>query len=399
MKTDAGNSAYVPPPFMTAEELRLKLTHLSTVLSKGGYDAVLLNSEGALRWLTGIKHQLIEIAPIAVSPVQAMVRICSGGGFQITFVSKPYELPRLRDEIPVVFQAVPEVQVSFSQTVPVCCGALLTSEKDEYAAVLDRIVRPVLGGLTGNSFSKVSWLSKTSMQALGSTARQLKCGMRGLEVRGLLLHELARRGVDANLVLIALSGQEKHLHPVASDCYKVEPGRWMKLVAGARYAEHIVSQTLMVNCGGTVTAKEQSVYCALQQAALEYADLYRQGAVEFRMHSEMQERFKLVGERAGLAGFAGSAVLHHPGGGTSPLGNRDRMIDPSGNRTFDAWTQFAINPVDALLGMKVELQGLVMPDVAAPMIFDMGLADAGVPFRTVTASGGTSAVLPDLMVI
>ncbi|NOU36301.1 MAG: M24 family metallopeptidase [Kiritimatiellaceae bacterium] len=375
------------------------MRHLAGVLADCGYAAVVFSSEGAMRWLTGLKHQLGDIAPGAASPVQALVQVSSTDSFKITVVSKTFEMPRLKDEIPSVFKLFPGIEFNFSETVPPLTASTATADSKDYLAVMDRIVRPLPGGLEGSSFKKLEWLSGTAMQALGETAGQLREGMNGLMVRGLLLDNLAARGVDANLVLIALAGQELHLHPIASAQYRVRPEKWMKLVVGARYAEHIVSQSLMVKLGGSVSDREADVYRALQQAAVEYADLYRESVRESDIYAGMVERFKMIENDTGLSGFAQSATLHHPGGGTSPLGNRDRMIDPAGTRRLESWTQFAINPVDTLLGFKVELQGIVRPDGVAPLILDMSQLAPALSFRKVTSSNGTTALLPDLMVI
>ena len=57
------------------EELTGKMDHMRGVLERGGWDAILLNSEGAVRWLTGIRHQVIDIAADAESPVQVLFRL------------------------------------------------------------------------------------------------------------------------------------------------------------------------------------------------------------------------------------------------------------------------------------------------------------------------------------
>jgi hypothetical protein len=387
------------PPALSAEEIRLKLGLLAEVLSENKYDAVVFSSEGSMRWLTGLKHQLGDIAPSAPSPVQALVHGTDSGRAKIIFVSKPFEMPRLKDEIPRIFNLLPEVQYGFAEQMLPLTERTLTADDADYPAVMDRVVRPLPGGTDGDSYEKLQWLSRTSMRVLGETARQFKEGMDGLTVRGMVLNNLARHGIDANLVLIALAGQETHLHPIASAQYRIQKGWWIKLVIGARYAEHIVSQTLMVKPGGKISERETEVYHALQQAALEVADLYREGAPESDIYQGMIDRFEQVEKESGLKGFAKSATLHHPGGGTSPLGNRDRMIDPSGTRVCEPWTQFAINPVDALLGLKVELQGVIQPDGAPPLILDLHSEAPDIPFRKMISRGGTEAVLPELFIV
>lgn len=385
---------------LSPEELRLKLFHLAGVLSAAGCDAVVLSSEGALRWLTGMKHQLGDIAPFAPSPVQALIKLQRESLFEITIISKPFEMPRLKDEIPAVFGAVDEVTFNFCEQLPELTKHTLSPEAADYAQWVDAIVRPLPGGLEGESYRRLDRLSRNSMRALAETASQLDEGMNGLNVRGLVLNNLAKHGIDANLVLVALNGQEAHLHPIASAQYQIKRECWMKLVVGARCAEHIVSQSLMVKLGGSISEPEAKVYRALQQASVDYADLYREGVRESDIYADMIECFRQVERESDLPGFARSAMLHHPGGGTSPLGNRDRMLNPDGMLTCEPWTQFAINPVDALRSFKVELQGVIVPGGKPPLILDMHSdAQELLPFRTVVSRGGTQAVLPDLLIV
>jgi hypothetical protein len=224
--------------------------------------------------------------------------------------------------------------------------------------------------------------------------------MDGAEVRALMLSRLVAYGIDANVALTSLAGQQRHLHPIAAADYRVERGQWLKLVVGSRYAEHIVSQTLMVRLGGQADERERRIYEALQDATVAYADLYRDGAREREIHEDMLLCFAEIEKRYGLPGFAASATLHHPGGGTSPLGNRDRMLDPAGVRACEAWTQFALNPVDSLAGFKVEVQGVTRPGGASPVLLDTAeFASDILPFRQVRSPAGLTARLPELLTL
>ena len=233
---------------------------------------------------------------------------------------------------------------------------------------------------------------------LTETAFQLKAGMTGSEVRGLVFHSLSARDVECNLILVALAGQEKHLHPLYSSEYRVEEGCLVKLVAGGRYAELIVSVTVMAKIGGRLSGQEALVYGALQHGALEYADLYRCGALEADIYREVGRRFAEIEKRCGLDGFQHSAYHHHLGGPISPLGNRDYLLEQSGNRRMFPWMQFAINPCDVLKNTKIELQGIVMPE-GAPLMMDgsrfmpksLGL------FSELRAPGGTTAAVANVI--
>ncbi len=398
MNVSIGNNRQLSP--ITSIEIEQKLGHLIDVLNHYRYDSMLLNAEGAMRWLTGLKHQLGDIAPFAISPVSAYIGILSDKLVKLSFATKPFELARVNFEIPMIFDNVKSVKYEIGKTLPDFGDKTLLPNNPEYQNVLDKIVRPLLGGFTGPQYQKLKWLANITMKVLAETARQLKPGMNGLQVRGLLLNNLAQESVDANLVLISLDGQQNHLHPIASANYVVTEDKWLKLVVGSRYSEQIVSQSLMVKLGGMVNEYEQRAYHALQDSAVEYADCYRSGKLESEVYREMQQRFIWVAEQYDLKGFAKSAKLHHPGGGTSPLGNRDRMLDPEGCRKFDSWTQFAINPVDILQGFKVELQGIVLPDDKPPFILDMSeYCEDLIDFREVVSRSGTTAKLPELLIV
>src|SRR5271169_1469787 len=122
------------------------------------------------------------------------------------------------------------------------------------------------------------------------------------------------------MVLVALTGQEKHLHPLYSSQYRVEKGGWVKLVVGGRYAELIVSITVMAIVGRPLSDGEARIYSALQQAAVEYADLFRNGTSEADIFRNAGVKFTEIENARGLKGFRPSAYNHHMGGPTSPLG-------------------------------------------------------------------------------
>lgn len=336
-----------------------------------------------MRFLSGAKHQLGDIAPGAASPVNAFF---DAKTLKVSLVAKRWEFPRLLNEFS---------DCHLNETVPNVASGLYP-DNPEYSKVLDEIVRPV----SPEALAEIQFLSRRSMLVLARCAFLVRIGMNGLELRGLVLHELSKESIDANLVLIAVSGQESFLHPIASASYRVEYDKYVKLVIGARYKEHIVSQTLMFKVGGTISKQDQIIYHALQDAAVEYSDCFREGVKESEIYGEMLCRFKQIEEDCQLQGFAKSATKHHPGGGTSPLGNRDRMIEPRGVRECVANTMFAINPVDSLADFKVEIQGVIRSGKKSPIILDMASeAKSMIPFRTIQSKNGTIAVLPELFVV
>ncbi len=385
------------PPTMSREELEGKLAHLRMVLERRGREAILLSQEGALRWLTGIRHQIVDIAPDAESPVSAFVRL-RPGATELTFVTTRIEMPRIRDQLPEVFSGVTGVTIDFRQSPLVPPANALVPGRDGYDEALSEIVRPLLGGVEGNQLQKLEWLYAMTQAVLIETALGLGPGMNGAEVRGLLLSNLAAHDVESNLILVALAGQEKHFHPSYSSRYRTERGCWVKLVAGGRYAELIASTTVMVRIVSSPSPEEACAYAALQRGTVEYADLYCSDAIESEMYTAVGKRFLKIEKETGLKGFQPSAYFHHMGGPTSPLGNRDYLLEPGGSHRMFPWMQFAINPCDVLQYTKVELQGIVMPEGPPRMLDgsrfvsqDLGL------FSEVHAQGGTVARVANIV--
>lgn len=382
---------------ITVEELEGKFAHLRAVLERQGFTSILLSREGAIRWLTGTRHQVIDIAPDAESPVHALVRL-SPGAVALTFLTARTEMPRIRDQLPEIFRGVAGVTIDFQESAPPQSNGALLPGRAGYDEALAEIIRPLLGGREGNQLRKLEWLHAMTTAVLAETALRLKVGMNGAEVRGMVFSGLASRDVECNLILVALAGQEKHFHPLYNSRYRAERGCWIKLVAGARYAELIVSATAMAKIAAPPTKEEARVYAALQRGTVEYADLYRNGMRESDIYAEVGERFMRIEKETGLKGFQPSAYFHHMGGPTSPLGNRDYLLEAGGTRHIFPWMQFAINPCDVLQYTKVELQGIVMPE-GVPLMLDGSRfvpKDLGL-FTEIRAQGGTVALVANVI--
>jgi hypothetical protein len=381
---------------ITREELEGKLVHLRTVLDRRGVTAILLSREGAVRWFTGTRHQIIDIAPDAESPVQALVRLLRGT-VDVTFQTTRIEMPRIREQLPEVFEGVPGVSVDFRESLRPPSEALLPGAAG-YEETLAEVVRPLVGGREGNQLRKLEWLHAMTAAVLTETALRIKVGMNGAMVRGMVFGGLASRDVECNLILVALAGQERHFHPLYDSRYRAARGCWVKLVTGTRYAELIVSATVMVKIASSLSREEHRVYAALQRGVVEYADLYRNGADESHIHDEVGKRFAKIERETGLTGFQASAYSHHLGGPTSPLGNRDYILEAGGTRTMFPWMQFAINPCDVLQQTKAEIQGIVMPE-GAPLILDGSRfvpKDLGL-FSEIRSEGGTAAMVANVI--
>jgi Xaa-Pro aminopeptidase len=386
------------PATLSGAELEAKIAHLGVTLDAAKAGGILLTQEGSMRWLTGVRHQIGDIAPGAASPVQALVRRREDAT-EILFVSTPFEMPRIRDQLPGVFEGLRGVSISFAVALPALPADVLVPSSPAWAEVTGRIVRPLVGGFSGNQYSKLSWLASAATAVLAQSAREIEPGMNGAEVRARSLANLLSHDIDCNLLLVALPGQEAHLHPLWEARYKVEKDCWVKLVTGARLADMIISATVMVKFGAKPSAEALASYHALQEGTLEYADCYRSGATESEMYTELGRRFEVLEKKHGIPGFAASAYVHHLGGPTSPLGNRDYIIEKGGTRRMFPWMQFAINPVETRFLTKVEVQGVVQPDGPPHMLDITRFTPAGLlGFRDVVSMNGTKARMAEILV-
>jgi hypothetical protein len=390
-------SQHHAPPRITRDELEGKLLHVHGILERRGFSGILLTSEGAMRWLTGTRHQIVDIAPDAESPVRAVVRI-QAAATEVTFITTRIEMPRVRDQMPEVFRGLSGVSIAFELELPQSADGLLLPGHAAYHDALGEIVRPLAGGGEGNQLQKLKWLFSMTTAVVTETALGIRPGMDGADVRGLVFRNLAARDVESNLILVALAGQERHFHPLYESRYRAEAGCWMKIVVGGRYADLIVSTTVMAKIGSAPSREEALVYAALQQGTVEYADLYRNGMGESEIWAGVGERFAEIEKKTGLKGFQQSAHFHHMGGPTSPLGNRDYLLEQKGTGRMFPWMQFAINPCDVLQYTKVELQGIVMPE-GPPLMLDGSRfvpKDLGL-FSEVRAERGTVASVANIV--
>ena len=384
------------PAAINKIEISDKLMHLKDVLKKDKKSGIYLIQEGALRWLTGLRQQIIDIAPGTQTEVSALVMV-KGNSFELTFVTTPFEMPRIKDEIPPIFNSNKEVKIKFALKEPKMGVSIVKPSDKIYSRVVDAVVRPLIGDHKGNQFKKYTWVASMTTAAIAKTAYELEPGMNGSQVRMLMMKNMVDLGVETNMLLVALKRQEGHLHPLYNDKYKITPSSMLKLVSAGRLGDVIVSATQLVRFG-KLTQKEAACYAALQQATIEYADLYRNGANEHDIYTECGKRFNKVAKDFALKGFGKSAYNHHLGGPTSPLGNRDYCLDKTSSATCFAGMSFAINPVDVIASTKAEVQGIINVE-GAPTMLDYSLytPEEMLTFTEVTASGGTTAKIANII--
>ncbi|PKL27934.1 MAG: hypothetical protein CVV46_09010 [Spirochaetae bacterium HGW-Spirochaetae-2] len=356
------------PMPITKVEFCAKVKQLEDILESHGYTGAYLCSEGAMRWFTGMRHQVVDISPNAPTTVQAIVTVHPQRS--ISFFSEPWEAARVGDIMAKGIWNDCGIAVSYGGSSPdFSRPGLLSPTLAGYAELERTIVSPLSEGTAGNQWDKLMWLIGESRQALVEVARLLRPGMTGWDVRSAIYEAYHRRHIELNLVMLGLSGMQKHAHPVIDDDSVVEDGSMVKLVVGARYFDMIHSASQLVAIGRKPSERELHVHRALQEATLAYADQYRSDAVESDLYHCLGPIFLSVAKKQALAGFEKSAYLHHGGGPLSPLGSRDFVVTERGTRSIFPYAQFALNPVDALHYLKFELQGVTLPS-GPPLILD-----------------------------
>jgi len=389
-------SDYGKPNPLSPNELEDKLFHLSSILRSKEADGIIFRQEGALRWLTGVRHQIINIAPDAVSPVQVLV-VMKEDGWDFTFVTSRFEMPRIKEQLPPIYEDCPKIQINFSESFPPIPNNIISSIDSTYFTVVSEIIQPLVGGLKGNQYKKLQWLSCMTSAIMAETANTIEPGMNGSIVRGMLFNNFSHWDIESNLIMVSLSGQEKFFHPLYDSRYRIDPDSWVKLVAGTRYVDMIVSASIMIKFNGC-SEHAQRTYRCLQEAVIEYADCYRVNALESDIYTSVGERFRAVGERFGLPEFFQSAYAHHLGGPTSPLGNRDYIITQTGSHKMFSWMQFALNPMETKYYTKIEVQGIIMP-FGPPLIIDSSTftPPLALEYTKVVSSGGTNGNLANIV--
>lgn len=357
------------PESITKVEFCAKIQQLQSVLEKNDATAIYLCSEGAMRWLTGKRHQVVDIHPGSATTVQAVIDM-ETDPISIVFYSDPWEAARVHDLIASGPWNDCGIKAAYGGTdADLSGGKTVSPAWETYGEIERAIVSPLVEGLEGNQGKKLSWLVSNSRQALIDIAKEITIGMTGWDLRSLVYRTYHERHIELNLVMLGLSGMTRHLHPVIEDDSIVEPAAVIKIAIGARYYDMFHSATQLVKIDEDPTERELTIHRALQEATLAYADRYRSGAVERDIHRSLGPIFTETARTYHLEGFEQSAYLHHAGGPLSPLGNRDFVLTAQGTRPMLPMAQFSVNPVDALAYLKFELQGIVRP-AGAPMILD-----------------------------
>lgn len=358
------------PETITESEFSAKINHLKQVLATHGYDRMLLQTEGSMRWLTGLRHQVVDINPNATTTVQALIDTRSSMP-EIIFHSEPWEEARVRDIMKSTIFDLCDTRVSYGgPAVLESDTRTLLPNDTRYGEIEREIVSPLVQGLQGNQWEKLLWLVGESRQALMQIGSSLHSGLTGWDVRTRIFQAYHQRHLELNLVMVGLPASRTHLHPVVMDDAPVLDGSIVKLVVGARYADMFHSASQLVKIGLEPPADhEYLVHEALQAAALDYADQFQADVDEATLYESLGPIFSHTAVKYGLPGFERSAYQHHAGGPLSPLGNRDFVIGKTGWRTLLPYAQFSINPVDSLEYLKFELQGVVMPS-GPPVVLD-----------------------------
>mgnify|MGYP000510054366 CR=1 FL=1 len=146
------------PKSITKEEFKAKLELLKKVLQREEYQGIYLQSEGAMRWLTGRRHQVVDIHPGSSTTVHCLVNI-DNQATTLHFFSQPWEQNRLhgwiRDEIYSI-EGI-KVETSTLDQLVEQEGVLFPTHTD-YKEIEREIVSTLPQHLEGNQIEKLHYL-------------------------------------------------------------------------------------------------------------------------------------------------------------------------------------------------------------------------------------------------
>ncbi|MDC7245206.1 MAG: hypothetical protein PQJ47_04750 [Sphaerochaetaceae bacterium] len=357
------------PQPITKQEFQAKILHLRGVLNNRGYRGIYLSSEGAMRWLTGMRHQVTDIAPLDSTTIHCLIKPDKESTI-LHFYCERWEQNRLQSFLhdPLFSSEAVKVRYSLIEELYHDDNVLFPGDTG-YRELEREIVSVLIEHLQGNQMDKLNYLVSNSRKALIEISRLVEEGMTGWDLRSLVYEKFHQKHLELNQVVLGLSGMESFQHPVTDDDSTVQKGSVIKIVVGARYFDMLHSASQLVKIGQDVTPFEMKVYKALAAFSLSYAATFTSEAAEKDIYERAYPIAVKVEEEYQLEGFSQCAYLHHLGGPLSPLGNREFLIKKGGNRRILPYSQFAVNPVDPILFHKCELQGIVIPD-GPPVILD-----------------------------
>ena len=357
------------PTPITTQEFLAKLTHLKEVISRFSSKAIYLESEGAMRWLTGTRHQVIDIHPSSTTTISVIVKV-EGDSYSLNFFSEPWEQNRLKDLLALSIFHIEEVSTTRNTLDKLSLDdTIIHPQRNDYHEIEREIVSPLCEGLGGNQYKKLEYLIGHSREALVEIAHKVEAGMNGWDIRSIVYETYHKKHIELNQVVLGLEGMEKYQHPIVQDDSIVNKRNIIKIVTGSRYIDMFHSATQLVKIDSSITNHEMSIYNALQHMCMEYASQFTSHKTEKELYASLLPIGQKIEREHGIPHFARSAHIHHAGGPISPLGNRDFVISKNGKRTLFPYTQFSINPVDSILSLKCELQGIVIPN-ELPIIID-----------------------------
>ena len=357
------------PPSITENEFLTKLAHVKQVLINNESTAIYLHSEGALRWLTGVRHQVIDIHPCDATTLSVIIKV-EKNSYIISFYSEQWEQNRLKDIV-----RAPIFQLEGITTTIQPLNALLLDQSiinphtENYREIEREIVSPLCEGLNGNQYKKLEFLITSSREALLEIGHKLTIGMNGWNLRSLVYETYHNKHIELNQVVLSLHGMHGYQHPMVQDDSLIKKGDVIKIVTGSRYYDMIHSATQLVKIDSPVSEREHTIYEALQQMSITYASQFTTNKTEKELYASLTQIAQHIEKEYNIPHFSESAHIHHAGGPISPLGNRDFVITKNGMKKLLPYAQFSINPVDSILNLKCELQGIVIPH-DLPIILD-----------------------------
>lgn len=338
-------------------EIAVKTERLARMLAENELGGVLLNSQPNFAWATAGGSNGIDQS----RENGAATLFVRNDGRRYMLASR-IEMPRiLAEEVsPEIFEPVefawedeksaPDFVLNLAKSLlktPGQIGADLAFGADA------RIVEPQIARcrfeLTEPEIERYRKLGKDAGETLGNLMKTIAPGESEKEIARRAKGELAARGIDAVVTLVAADDRlERFRHPVPTE------KRWEKhiMVVVCARREGLIASLSRIACRGSVSGELQRKTEAVSRVSAKLLAATRPGATG-------AELYQIAAEAYAAENFPNEINLHHQGGAAG-YRTRDWVAHPTNRETVRTNQAFAWNP--SISGTKVEETVIVSGD-------------------------------------
>ncbi|HEV2295146.1 MAG TPA: M24 family metallopeptidase [Tepidisphaeraceae bacterium] len=330
---------------MSGDEWQTKQRRVNTFLEQHDLEGVLLTQRNNFAWVTGGRdNHIANNSPIGVASILATrdgVRVC---------LANQIEAPRMRQEelsgagIETIDFPWYDSRAASERVREVIGGRKIAADSENFGLSLPPLPRDfaeLRWSLVAAEIDRYRDGSRRASKAIEAACRDVKPGMTGHEIAGILDHHIHAQRLNPIVTLVATDENiERFRHPVPKD---TRIRRTAMLVTCAEFGGLIPCVTRFIHFGPMSSerkAKQQAV-CDID-TAVNLAT--KPGRTLGEIFTDLQEAYAQRGQE-------GQWKLHHQGGSTGYAGREAFATPCSAVRVLENQA-FAWNP--SIVGAKQE---------------------------------------------